>query len=823
MKKRVLSLIAIIGFASTLVLSSCDNDEKPTINTSTTSINQKELQSITNISDISKIYDGNQVSQPTFDKLGDGKVTIEYKEQGESDNQYTEFAPKACGKYTVRISVEESATHQSGSNTKDFEITYAQEDIMEISLNPHLEFLIDVYGKVEAVNALNDEGNYLKGLVNFEGKTKVEAANLFVDTLNEAGYLETVSEKKVELKLSNGTELAGLKSTLENHLYEINVEATVNTKEITKDDIKNKLEEACKYYSESEINSMTEKELIEALAESRKETKSINSKELKDLYELARAISLSSAKTTYICELIGDDTNLKPIKDALINYPNTVKQAWDSFLPYYEETILNTSGFYMQYKNMCAKLKEKYLDALLDNNSELAKAYKDRLESLEKTLESSYDSIKLSINGILTQLNDINNNLDIFANQIKTLISENGGNLKKVYREAKTVFENELSESIASYNTDVWNLKGITTIGEVKYFYVDRDNNITYSFNEYKSKLSNTVYEVCYLYDGIYTKEQLKEKTPFDFYRYTSSTSTNITVTLDYVTYDSLYFEIDANNNIELLKAKGTVNYVLVMKSGSSTYTICCNSVGNDKIAYNVLGEHTKAEIESGNTHCMGAVGTWKVENGFVIISASGNEMKFEINEDGITLKTHIEQIDGATLKYSYSDNGYTYAFIEGTSQKIVYVYNGELEKSAIDIVDGNPIAGTDGSLVWTVENNIISFNMGSIVMKFSINADNSLSPYKESSSNNDFVYIFDLYGSLTYVFYNDYKCVVYKGKVEKEDLSTTSVQSFNCTWSDEMINGETILTVNMYGNEFYFKVLDDKTLQYLTEKPQKN
>lgn len=37
--------------------------------------------SITNISDISKIYDGNAITSPTFDKLGNGNVIIEYKEK----------------------------------------------------------------------------------------------------------------------------------------------------------------------------------------------------------------------------------------------------------------------------------------------------------------------------------------------------------------------------------------------------------------------------------------------------------------------------------------------------------------------------------------------------------------------------------------------------------------------------------------------------------------------------------------------------------------------------------------------------------------------
>ena len=83
--------------------------------------------SITNISDISKVHDGNAVAVPKFTTTNDRgtddvNVTIEYKKQGEYDDTYTSEAPKDCGKYVVRISVKADENYESVSATKEFSI-----------------------------------------------------------------------------------------------------------------------------------------------------------------------------------------------------------------------------------------------------------------------------------------------------------------------------------------------------------------------------------------------------------------------------------------------------------------------------------------------------------------------------------------------------------------------------------------------------------------------------------------------------------------------------------------------------------------------------
>ena len=88
---------------------------------------KKAAGSITDVSDISKVYDGNAVTAPTFTTTndrgtGDANVTVEYKKQGADDDTYTSEAPKDYGKYVVRITVKSDDDYETVVTTKEFSI-----------------------------------------------------------------------------------------------------------------------------------------------------------------------------------------------------------------------------------------------------------------------------------------------------------------------------------------------------------------------------------------------------------------------------------------------------------------------------------------------------------------------------------------------------------------------------------------------------------------------------------------------------------------------------------------------------------------------------
>ena len=79
---------------------------------------------VTNISDISKIYDGSAVSAPTYSKNSTGMATFEYKAKYADDSKYSTTKPSSVGDYTVRVSVADDDDYTSASATKDFSISY---------------------------------------------------------------------------------------------------------------------------------------------------------------------------------------------------------------------------------------------------------------------------------------------------------------------------------------------------------------------------------------------------------------------------------------------------------------------------------------------------------------------------------------------------------------------------------------------------------------------------------------------------------------------------------------------------------------------------
>ena len=86
---------------------------------------KKAPGSITDISAISKVYDGNPVLIPTVTRSGDGAITCQYKVKDADDTTYTSEAPRNAGDYTVKVTVAEGTNYNSVSQTKNFAISKA--------------------------------------------------------------------------------------------------------------------------------------------------------------------------------------------------------------------------------------------------------------------------------------------------------------------------------------------------------------------------------------------------------------------------------------------------------------------------------------------------------------------------------------------------------------------------------------------------------------------------------------------------------------------------------------------------------------------------
>ena len=103
-------------------VSGNENDEPAT--TSIALSVQKAAGSVTELSDISKIYDGKVVPDITYSTHSTGSVKVEYKVRSANDNTYTTTKPSAVGEYTVRVTVAADDDYNEASTIKDFAITY---------------------------------------------------------------------------------------------------------------------------------------------------------------------------------------------------------------------------------------------------------------------------------------------------------------------------------------------------------------------------------------------------------------------------------------------------------------------------------------------------------------------------------------------------------------------------------------------------------------------------------------------------------------------------------------------------------------------------
>ena len=114
-----------------------------------------------------------------------------------------------------------------------------QKTVMNVCLNPEVEFVLDGNNKVISVNAINEEGNLIissEAFSKIQGKTAEEAAKLFVQVSKETGYLVQrevqVGENELKISLSGDLELANtlynsVATQIESYLETVDVQATV--------------------------------------------------------------------------------------------------------------------------------------------------------------------------------------------------------------------------------------------------------------------------------------------------------------------------------------------------------------------------------------------------------------------------------------------------------------------------------------------------------------------------------------------------------------------------------------------------------------------
>lgn len=326
------------------------------------------------------------------------------------------------------------------SACKFFQKEEPQKTVMNVCLNPEVEFVLDGDNKVLTVNAINEEGNLIissEAFKDIEGKTAEEAAKLFVEVSKDTGYLVQgelrSGENEIKISLSGDMELAttlynSIETQVKSYIETIDLKATVQkTEPISEEQLKKLVEECAPYLDAAEMEYA---ELVDTIIESREETKTFFSQEIKEAYYEAKDFAMQQAEI-----------------DVLKKKLNLL-----------EEAFFNTVS--LAYKTNVA-LIETTRKALVDG-------YQKALESMQKSkIEYLKKRVEISIGGLNATIEIELNDLDKIVDQAQTALTQVVEKGQKDLDTYKGLITEQYDKAIAKFEAEkLYTKKNIQQISD---------------------------------------------------------------------------------------------------------------------------------------------------------------------------------------------------------------------------------------------------------------------------------------------------------------------------------------------------------------------
>ncbi len=316
--------------------------------------------------------------------------------------------------------------------------------VMNVSLNPQVEFILDKDDKVISVNALNEEGNLIitaDAFKKVEGKTAEEGAELFVQVAEETGFLVKgrvgTGDNQIEISFSGDTEDAEklfnkVKGKVEGYFNKHDITASISKiAEVTKEQLQALLGEIAPYLDAAKIQAMEYKELLKEIHASRKETRDIYSQELKEAYYEAKEFIFKKAELEFLKSKVGA-LGEGAISALIASYETAVTALEEARKAYFidENSVYQVAlqafrekkAEFLKFKNYVASLEEsevtqEILDELnlinlaLENAKTALEEVKDQaeevLDKLEDDVDNAYEAIIDAVEVILGDIDDM--------------------------------------------------------------------------------------------------------------------------------------------------------------------------------------------------------------------------------------------------------------------------------------------------------------------------------------------------------------------------------------------------------------------------------
>lgn len=333
--------------------------------------------------------------------------------------------------------------------------------VMNVALNPEVEFVLDANDKVVTVNALNEEGNLVisaAAFENVEGKSAEEAAKLFVQVSEETGFLlegnVAAGENELKISFSGDTSEAkklynDVKAEVESYVATLSDQIIVDITQaaaITEEALKTLVAEVAPYL---DVAEMEYAQLIAELEASRKETAEYYSQELKNAYYDAKAYAYQKAELGVLKEKAG------VIAAAAISGVETIYDGAMKVLNSAREKLLDENGI---YQRALASFREKKVEFLnyknYVNSLETATQEQlDRLTSIESALNGFENTMASAVSGIDALQEAVTDAYNTIITEIEKLSIKVSQHLDEISEATTTALDSFTTEFETTYAT----------------------------------------------------------------------------------------------------------------------------------------------------------------------------------------------------------------------------------------------------------------------------------------------------------------------------------------------------------------------------------
>ena len=284
---------------------------------------------------------------------------------------------------------------------------------MNVSINPEVSFVVDSKNKVVSVMYENDDASTVYANVNFVGLKADAAVELMIENAVITGHFDFNGED-ISLSVNGNTEadITKLENLVKEQINEVcaslGVEVTVNVEELTEAARKQALVVKAKVLapekSDSELNEMSTKELINLIKEKQNQFKGLVYGQIEEIKQQFSAVENQILQT------------VKNLRDRIADYEETITE---------NEALLNN-------ENVPELVKETYREVIKQakaNIKEVVKQIDTKLATYEQDKQAAINAAKDSYAALKTQL----------VNQYNTMVET-----------AKTGLNNHLDAKLAA-------------------------------------------------------------------------------------------------------------------------------------------------------------------------------------------------------------------------------------------------------------------------------------------------------------------------------------------------------------------------------------